>query len=87
MRTLVLSVVLLSIACSVIGQFSAGGNWDGTWSNGKLGGGNLYICTDRDTNTAHGSYGNIGLVSGSLQGNTFKGFWYEVCFIFILLLV
>jgi len=72
-----LSVVLLSVACCVFGQLSAGGNWDGTWSNGKLGAGNLYICTDRETNTAHGSYGNIGLISGYLLGNTFKGFWYE----------
>jgi len=69
--------VLLSIACSVIAQLNAGGNWDGTWSNGKLGGGNAYICTDRDTNQAHGTYGNIGLFSGALNGNDFAGFWYE----------
>jgi len=69
--------VLLSIFCSVLGQLSAGGSWDGTWSNTKLGGGSLYICTDKDTSTAHGTYGNIGLFSGYLLSNTLTGYWYE----------
>jgi len=69
--------VLLSIFCSVLGQLSAGINWEGSWSNGKRGGGSFYLCTDEATQTAHGSYGSLGIVSGYLLGSTYTGFWYE----------
>jgi len=76
------AVVLLAL-CFVGTVFAAhvqssGLAWQGTWSEGKRGfGGNLYICVDLDTNTAHGTYSNMGLISGVLKGTSFVGEWYE----------
>lgn len=79
MRVAVFSIVLLGLFALAACQLNAGNAWEGTWSNGKRSslGGNLFICVDPTTNTAHGTYGNGGLISGRLSGNTFKGFWYE----------
>jgi len=77
MKTFVLCALFLFVAVTVA-QLSAGEAWQGVWSEGKRNlGGNTYICVDPWTQTAHGSYGNVGLFSGYLWGNTLTGFWYE----------
>lgn len=74
-------VVFLGLVAYACAQINAGQAWQGTWSNDKRPefGGSLFVCVDLSTSTAHGAYGSGGLMSGSIQGSTWKGFWYEVC--------
>jgi len=77
MKTFVLCALFLFVAVTVA-QLSAGEAWQGVWSEGKRSlGGSTYICVDPETQTAHGTYGNAGVFSGYLWGNTLTGYWYE----------
>jgi len=70
-------VVLFLFTAFVFAQTNSS-PWEGTWSTNKRNvGGSLYICVDTKNDVAHGAYSGVGLMSGSIRGNVFRGTWYE----------
>lgn len=72
---LVCALILCVVGLSSQQYNQKSSNWEGTWNSGA---GTLYLCVDRDSNMAYGSYGGVGLVSGYLYGYLFSGYFFEV---------